>query len=225
MSDASKLYNSLYPGGGLCRVASGDGTGWWRQHKTTFESIPRWSRSSDLQNRNLYFGVAAIDHTGQPVELSALHADIDFKRINKDEAVAECQARAMLDGFRFKPSALVRTGGGLHAYWKLSKAIDLTQDRDLAKSLLRKLTVRLPGSDIQCAFPECVLRVPGTRNVKYSPPRLVVLEYINELSYDRSQFEELLADVEEPAFRMYQRRRLYMLRPYLKVNGTVRCSV
>jgi hypothetical protein len=81
----------------------------------------------------------------------------------------------------------------------LQEPLDLQDqaDRTLAASLLRRLAHYL-DADLQAAEPARVLRLPGTQNFKYDPPRHVVVERLEpERRYNISEFEDLLPP--EPA--------------------------
>lgn len=127
---------------------------------------------------NVYFGVASRKELGNGslancAELHALFADIDFK------ATPEVEARARLERFALNPSIVVASGNGLHVYFLLKEPLDLQADAERARSLLRRLAIAL-GGDLASAEPSRVLRVPGTRNHKYSPPRRVLIETFND---------------------------------------------
>lgn len=76
---------------------------------------------------------------------------------------------------------IVFSGGGIHVYWALDAFVDRETWQAYAKKL--KALAKALGflvdpsrtSDIAS-----VLRVPGTLNYKYSPPRPVTLEYVSE---------------------------------------------
>jgi hypothetical protein len=77
-----------------------------------------------------------------------------------------------------KPTHIVHSGGGLHAYWALDGAVP----REIWQSHARKLkgltkACGFLADDSRTADIASILRVPGTLNHKYSPPRLVVLKY------------------------------------------------
>ena len=128
---------------------------------------------------NIYFGVAtrATASSGTLENcraLGALFVDIDFKGYTGGED----EARGRLRSLAIPPSIVVATGGGLHAYWVLDEPIDLrSSGAPRAKHLLRALAQAV-GGDLQAAEPARVLRLPGTRNVKYSPPRDVEIEIL-----------------------------------------------
>jgi hypothetical protein len=133
----------------------------------------------ELQRKhNVYIGVAtrAHAHGGTKkhcLRLTALFVDLDLTDFEEDEG----RARAALERCALRPSIIVATGGGFHAYWLLSEPLELTDPTsgELAEQLLRGFAAYL-GGDFQAAELARVLRVPGTLNHKYDPPRAVVLE-------------------------------------------------
>ena len=72
------------------------------------------------------------------------------------------------------PSALVHSGGGIHAYWLLDVPYALESDDKLqAAKHMQSAWVHLVGGDPGVHDLARVLRVPGSRNFKYDPPRMV----------------------------------------------------
>ena len=127
------------------------------------------------RQEDLYWGVAVRrDSTSGALKnclhLTTLFVDLDFKAFPSAEA-----AREKLQQFPLQPSYIVNSGGGLHCYWLLTDPIDLQTRAADAKDLLRRLA-RAIGGDMDAAEPARVLRIPGTFNYKYNPPRLVTLE-------------------------------------------------
>jgi hypothetical protein len=81
-------------------------------------------------SENVYIGVAMRRRPGDGsgencASLGALFVDLDYKR------TPETDARAALARFALKPSIVVASGGGLHAYWLLREPIDLHGRRRL----------------------------------------------------------------------------------------------
>lgn len=149
---------------------------------------------------NHYFGVATRRDASSGAlencfELSTIFVDVDFNH------TPEATARERLSEFPFPPSAVILSGHGLHVYWVLREPLNLQDPVEcaLAKSLLRRLAYIL-GADLQAAEPARVLRLPGTSNFKYTPPRQVLVDHLAdeaELQYHASDFDELLPP--EPA--------------------------
>lgn len=101
-------------------------------------------------------------------ELWTLYIDIDFTH------VAEAVALERLARFPVPAAVVVLSGGGLHADWGLKEPFLLPYDDDAAASALRRLARHFEG-DPAVAETARVLRVPGTINFKYTPPRPVEL--------------------------------------------------
>ena len=86
----------------------------------------RWDR----RGRGLFFCVGTVAK-GQPrnkttiLETIGLHADIDFKSVEADEP----DIRKALSGLRCPPSALVRSGHGLHVYWLFKEGLEANRTR------------------------------------------------------------------------------------------------
>lgn len=150
--------------------------------------------------RNIYIGVAAreSDESGKAAncrQLGALFSDIDFKDSS------EADARQRLKTFQLQPSIIVASGGGLQVYYLLDQPFDL-QNGGLtkAKNLLRALATAL-GGDMSAAEPARILRLPGTLNYKYNPPRPVRIERFDQRRYALDDIVAVLPEIisDEPA--------------------------
>lgn len=154
-------------------------------------------------NENLYLGVATRRDASSGelencAELHAIFADIDFKSDVHPNGIPESEGRTLIERFPLQPSVVVNSGGGLYLYFLLREPINL-QDRDdcqRAYNLLRRLA-RALGGDLASAEPARILRVPGTRNFKYDPPRHVEIETFEpERQYNLCDLDDFLP--EEP---------------------------
>ncbi len=85
------------------------------------------------------------------------------------------------------PTHLVASGGGLHAYWVLDAFVSREEWIDGAKKL-KALTHALGflADDNRTGDIASVLRVPGTLNYKYDPPREITLEQAAQTFIDLS---------------------------------------
>jgi hypothetical protein len=133
-------------------------------------TAPVWIEG--YRGTNLYFGACPrIDgSSGREMnlqDLPGLWVDMDFKCIDGGEE----GAREILAGFEHTPTFVIATGGGFHAYWKFSYPVKPTPER---KQELKQLCVRLHGDPAATDLSR-VLRLPGTFNFKYAPPKAVVL--------------------------------------------------
>lgn len=152
-------------------------------------------------NRNLYVGVATRKRAGgrDLSDCDTLHvvfADLDLAPTAPvDEKTRESELWHRLSAFPLAPTATVDTGGGWHLYWALVDPIDLRHNAAEAKDLLRRLATVL-GADLSAAEPARILRIPGTQNFKFDPPRRVQLTALSESRrYTREQIEALLPTI------------------------------
>lgn len=148
------------------------------------------------EKTEVYIGVArrkGMDGSKAGVlAIPALWVDIDFKD------VAEEEARALIANFTQQPSITVESGGGLHLYWLLNQPI--LEDFGRVEATLRGLAKALKG-DVACAEIARVMRLPGTLNRKYDPPRPVTMaEIYTDRRYGLEDFTYLIEEVgPEPA--------------------------
>jgi hypothetical protein len=115
--------------------------------------------------------------------LRSIWIDIDVKDSGNNYQTIK-DARAAVVAFRQKvglpfPSACVNSGGGLHVYWTSDKPLSPEEWRPYADGLkallLRDGVLCDAGLTTDAAR---LLRVPGTLNHKYSPPRPVELLHL-----------------------------------------------
>lgn len=104
----------------------------------------------------------------------------------------EADARIALEQFCCnaglpQPTYIVYSGGGLHAYWVLDAFVDRVTWQTYAgkfKSLTKALNFL--ADDCRTADIASVLRIPGTFNYKYVPPRPVTLAYASDTFISRA---------------------------------------
>ncbi len=150
------------------------------------------------QGENVYFSIAAFDPAGtyteyagrkqaQALACSVLVCDLDYRK--HDQALpwatglldATCAMHALPS-----PTAVVDTGGGLHAYWHLDAALPNDAWLPLARRLSAvfqqvNAAVGERVIDTQCTVDIArILRVPGFRNHKYPDAPLVQVLRVGE---------------------------------------------
>ena len=122
---------------------------------------------------DVYVGVAARhgeDGTKKGVcRMAAVWADLDAKDGHTREG-----RLAQIDELPCRPSMIVWTGGGFHAYWPLEEPAGSPRDMDRAELAMRRLAAGLDSDPVYDR--SRILRVPGTYNHKYGEPRPVTLE-------------------------------------------------
>ncbi len=107
---------------------------------------------------------------------NCLYADFDAKTYGSIDAIL-----AHLDDLWradiLYPTALVSSGGGVHAYWVFEQPVNLRNAAHRARlELVQRVWVDMVvRADAAAKDMARVLRLPGTLNHKYDPPRLVEL--------------------------------------------------
>ena len=193
------LFDDLEPDGrinlrGLC-----DGRAWNR-----FARDPREARGivRELVGRprtDVLLGV--LPRRGQDGTLRGLRrgtclwVDIDPHGAGADGATL---AWRRLARFPVQPSAVVHSGRGLHAYWRLRSYVSLEEPNERARfgEALRRLALAL-GGDPAATDLARVLRIPGSLNWKYTPARPVSVLAVRPRQ--RPSLDEVL-DVLPPVF-------------------------
>jgi archaellum biogenesis ATPase FlaH len=140
--------------------------------------------NAHISKENIYFGCATREgHGGSKEhcrEIPAFWVDLDFKNSSK-ETVLETLAN-----FKLPPSVVVASGGGLHVYWLLKTPLSAKNPR--LEPVLRGLAQTL-GADLMAAEKARILRLPGTLNRKYDPPRKVEMA-VSPTQWERRYFLE-----------------------------------
>lgn len=154
----------------------------------TLESLASWNEAG----YNIYFGVAT--RRGVEVDLvPALWIDVDFKDFDAGYLSAETTTKLRLFGADMKPSIVVHSGNGIHAYWLLDEAVGPEKHKDV-ELLNRKLAMLFSGDSVGDA--PRILRLPGFFNTKdrANPVPCTVLS-ADPIWYNLSELEEWLARI------------------------------
>jgi hypothetical protein len=128
----------------------------------------------------------AIRNQQNAVKLKALFLDIDFKAYEGGacEAIDALSAFVASSGMP-QPTAGVLSGGGIHVYWTLMRALTRAEWEPLAYALAEATKQHGLKCDTQCTIDSArLLRVPGTLNRKYEPPVPVRLAGGKVLDFD-----------------------------------------
>jgi hypothetical protein len=142
----------------------------------------------------------AVRNAQNADDVKALWLDVDVKPekgyATVDDAIAalgDFRARANLPPF----SAIVLSGGGIHAYWISDVPLPVDEWRPYAEGLKALAKTHGLRCDAQItADPARILRVPGTYNYKTEPPRPVRLAALAPHDLD---FGTALAHIKQAA--------------------------
>ena len=185
-----RLLAHLGRGGSFSLWTFKDSTGRWRESpaqawpignpKPLPAEIDVWFTPNPLVGGN-----RGVDNT---TALNCLYADFDAKDYEQSKAAI----LQHLETLPVYPNVVIDSGGGYHCYWLLEDTFPISspEARQVAKDT-QAGWVTLVGSDKGVKDIAHVLRVPGTLNAKYDPPREVKIDYAN--FEQLPQFVELYA--------------------------------
>ena len=148
-------------------------------------------------SRNGYKYLAPIRNQQNVIALKSLYLDIDFKGGDHgydtpDDAINAIAGFLEASGFP-KPSMIVKSGGGLHIYFTLSRPLSREEWQPLAHALAEAGKRHGLKADWQVTTNSArILRIPGTTNNKQDIPRPVTLAAIKEMDLDPAILAEAL---------------------------------
>lgn len=197
--------SAVLPSAGKLCAAVIDGQGKQQFFVDSHEELARTTELQDTVGRTVYMALASFDDEGtrkadHALYMRSLFLDLDCgpgkMYETKRDAVAALQKflqESTLD--RLGNPWLVDSGGGVHVYWPL--------DRDLPIAAWKPVAVRLKQSAYALQFKidqtvtadaARVLRMPGTRNRKYTPERDVVLRQMGGV-FNHTEFVACLEPI------------------------------
>jgi hypothetical protein len=156
--------------------------------------LTKWDRSG----RGLFVCVSTIRanmkrNKDNVAEIPGLHADIDFKDVDDDEATILKRVKAL----PLPPSIIVRSGNGLHCYWgfKESITINIVDGVEMIERIeaALKLLADLVGGDMKVTQVAALMRLPGSHNSKFGEWKPVEIESNTGFEYELDDLEEMLA--------------------------------
>lgn len=162
-----------------------------RQHAfvDSIDELDEWAQAFSERGLDTYFALASYDAAGSREAsnvkaLRSLFIDIDLRSKGAELYASKKEAAAALAAFladtqldRLGSPWLVDSGGGLHAYWPLDEDAPVAEWKPVAEALKRAAKAHGFKIDMTCTADSArVLRVPGTFNHKFSPPRPAVLK-------------------------------------------------
>lgn len=159
------------------------------------ETIPAILKNHGGQN--CHFGVATrVDGDGSKVgivQIPAVWVEIDSGKMAEDE---KGEVHRRIREFPLKWSIGNNSGGGSHVYWMLKEPVG-KNDIPRVEGILKRLSAYFHG-DRNSTDGSRILRIPGTSNHKYTPPRMVSIKSCHpERAYSLDDFEGILPPLVE----------------------------
>lgn len=139
----------------------------------------------------------SADHA---VKMKSLFLDSDLKNYGSKEEWVKAFSKFLKDTGLPKPTMMVYSGGGFHIYWTLLEPLPVNKWLPLAYALAEATKRHGFECDTQCTIDAArILRIPGTLNHKYNPPRKVtLLGNVLDFDYLNSKLETVLEPYKVP---------------------------
>lgn len=177
---------------------------WWKPPHANRDILDLLAHYNDRDGYGIYVAacprksMAPRGRRGSVADVDTVvsfYAELDS--VKDGRSVADDMAA--LEDSELPPSVMVKSGGGVHAYWLLDKPHTFAEDeKPLAKSVLRELRRRYNG-DPQAAELARVLRLPGFANTKPERGNALV-EMVLPKQKHRYTWEQMIALIPpEPA--------------------------
>ena len=151
-----------------------------------------------LGDSNIYFGIHPCNAARGRYErsriedvawINCLFSEFDAKDHNNDLA----QVREHVKAIEPQPQVVIYSGGGIHAYWLIREPMVHNSSTSEYLRGTQSAWVRYTGGDSGAKDLARVLRLPGTLNAKYDPPRRVTFARFNYtgLAYELYDLNDL----------------------------------
>ena len=121
---------------------------------------------------DVYVGVLPRGRHGEARKASVYSAGVAWAELDFDKQGGEAETLAKAAAAH--PDILVSSGGGLHLYWTLKSPVPMTSETARAFEMSLKSRQRKLEADAVHDITR-ILRLPGSSNFKYDPPRPVRL--------------------------------------------------
>jgi hypothetical protein len=116
----------------------------------------------------------AVRSQESAVALKSLFIDLDFKAYDTKDDAIKALGKFIVEANLPKPSAIVKSGGGLQVHWLLDHPLAPAEWHPFASALVEAMKQSGLKADYQCSIDAArILRVPDTFNNKYGTPRAV----------------------------------------------------
>lgn len=184
----------------------------WRYLWTTEGRQSLWCKAGDplpaipAAWRNVYFGVHPTSKRKGSHEratipdvtaVNCLFAEFDAKDFDGDKAAIVAHLDALWRDVAMPfPTVIVDSGGGYHCYWLLEHTVTVDNGNRGDLAALQRGWVAFVGGDHAASDLARVLRLPGTVNRKYEPPRRVTITESDD--YRLYTLETLIQAMGEP---------------------------
>jgi Primase C terminal 2 (PriCT-2) len=141
--------------------------GWFQTNQELADWLQTISADADAYHCNATFPRSGSRKKNEGCFYRAVWVDIDLKPF---AAALDVLTEFCATTETPRPSVIVSSGGGLHAYWVFTRDLSLDEWTRVSRALNAFCTVHGLGHDSKCTIDAVrILRPPGTLNHKYDP--------------------------------------------------------
>jgi hypothetical protein len=176
--------------------------------QTTREQVDKFCQK--YKDVNIYFGIATRDGKGGKKKniksIPCVWAEMDYKHYPEEP---EARVQKIIDKLPFKPTIIIKSGGGVYLIFLLDKPVGLERSADVVKV---NEWIRLELNKLgKCEFDKIseiprILRLPGTANHKYDHKPICEVVEINDNAY---KLDDLLKNIPESDTKQAKRDETY----------------
>lgn len=145
-----------------------------------------------MLQKNVYFGVAARNNSKSGKKEDIGYISTAWLDIDEKDGIPKGEAVKLLREWRFKPSYIIDSGHGIHAYWFLREPVFEPPEFERIE-IINKALAQLFNGDKQTSNYAQPMRLPGSSNVKREPFLPVKILEKNTTSYELDDLEEALS--------------------------------
>lgn len=153
---------------------------------------------SSNKEKNCYFAVALRQNKrgdkGGITRIPALWCDVDSKNLDEQK---KREFAERFKKFPLKPSFVLKSGRGVHLYWRLHTPV-FSKEIPKIENLNRRLAAHFLADPAACEAAR-VMRIPGTRNLKYpSKPKVEISREFSDgrRAYNLEDLDQLIPSLE-----------------------------
>jgi len=173
----------------------------WLSDFLPVDSIENVEKLQILDNlkqvADVYFGIGARKRAGGRTKEDVLYLKACWIDIDEKDPKKKREKIEELERWFKPPTIIVDSGGGLHGYWILKEPV-YEQDFQRVVAVNRGLAQEFNGDRAVASDIARILRLPGTLNHKYDPPRHVkILHFDSQTLYDLTELEDFAVEIEQ----------------------------
>ncbi len=165
--------------------------------KLSTDLISKCLNTAQSKQANLYFGVGARKSSDSGKKENIGYINSAWVDIDEKDSLRKADAIKLLNDWDFKPTYIIDSGHGIHAYWLLREPINDHEEFSQLEKINKRLVSKFAG-DKNCTDYARVMRLPGSTNFKAEPIEAKIIQS-SQHQYELFELEEWLPETREVA--------------------------